>query len=468
MYVRISDDRTGQRAGVKRQEKDCRDLATDRAWRVSKVYVDNDLSAYSGKPRPKYEQLLDDLRNGVVDAVIAWHPDRLHRRPVELEKFIDLIEKTGVPVATVTAGDYDLSTPSGRMTARVVGSMARYESEHKSERQRRKHLELARQGKGKGGGTRPFGFNADRVTLNRDEAKLIREAAKRVLAGDSLRGVCTDWRQRAVKTVTGTEWTTTVLRRMLIAPRTAGLREHQGEVVRNGDGEPVKTEWPAIIRRDQHEKLRALLLDPSRLKFDGRVARKYLLTGFVYCGLCDAKLVARPKGDKRRCYVCASGPNFYGCGKIRSLAEPIEGEVCDRIFARLDSPQLTEALRRAPDDGDEQALLDSLWEDGAALEQLARDHYVERLISRSEYMAARQGIESRIESTKRRLAGNGHSRVVLDLPRGIDALKKAWDEHGLDWSRSLIAAVVERIELKPAVKGRNFFDPNRVLIVWRA
>lgn len=262
VYVRISDDRTGQLAGVKRQEKHCRDLATERASQVSEVYVANDLFAFSGKPRPKYEQLLDDLRSGIVDTVIASHPHRLHRRPVELEEFIDLIEKTGVAVATVTAGDYDLSTPSGRMTARVVGSMARHESEHKSERERRKHLELAQQGKS--GRTRPLGSNADRLTLNRDEARLIREAPKRVLAGDSLRGACADRKQRGVRTVTGTEWSTTVLRSIMVVPRTAGLREHQGEVVHNGNGEPVKTESPAIIKRDQHEKLHALLLDPSR------------------------------------------------------------------------------------------------------------------------------------------------------------------------------------------------------------
>ena len=28
-----------------------------------------------------------------MDAVIAWHPDRLHRRPAELEPFIEIIEE---------------------------------------------------------------------------------------------------------------------------------------------------------------------------------------------------------------------------------------------------------------------------------------------------------------------------------------------------------------------------------------
>jgi site-specific DNA recombinase len=49
----------------------------------------------------------------------------------------------------------DLSTPSGRMVARQLGAVARYESEHKSERQRRKHQELAEASKSSGGGARP-------------------------------------------------------------------------------------------------------------------------------------------------------------------------------------------------------------------------------------------------------------------------------------------------------------------------
>jgi hypothetical protein len=48
-------------------------------------------------------------------------------------------------------------------------------------------------------------------------------------------------------------------------------------------------------------------------------------------------------------------------------------------------------------------------------------------------MAARAAIESRMEQTKRDLAGNGHSRLMLDLPNGTDAVRKIWDESGLDW-----------------------------------
>jgi DNA invertase Pin-like site-specific DNA recombinase len=74
-----------------------------------------------------------DVRAGRLDAVVTWHPDRLHRSPREVEAFIDIVNAAGIRVATVQAGEYDLSTASGRMTARVVGAVSRHESEHKSD-----------------------------------------------------------------------------------------------------------------------------------------------------------------------------------------------------------------------------------------------------------------------------------------------------------------------------------------------
>ena len=101
---------------------------------VVAVFADDDRSAYRAKRRPGYVQLLERL--DTVDVVLAWHPDRLTRHPRELEDLIDRLEVTGTTVQTVQTGEYDLGTPSGRMQARIVGAVARHESEHKSARLR--------------------------------------------------------------------------------------------------------------------------------------------------------------------------------------------------------------------------------------------------------------------------------------------------------------------------------------------
>lgn len=202
IYVRISDDTEGLRAGVRRQVEDCRELCELLGWRVVDVYEDNDRSAYRGKRRPEYERMLADIAAGRIDAVAAWHVDRLTRHPRELEEFIEMAEHAGVRLATFDR-EIDLSTKDGQFHARILGAVARKDSDDKSRRIRRKHEELAREGKVGGGGHRPFGFETDRVTVNSVEASLIREAVERLLLGESIRSVLRLWEREGVVTPTG-------------------------------------------------------------------------------------------------------------------------------------------------------------------------------------------------------------------------------------------------------------------------
>src|SRR3954449_7948845 len=121
IYARISMDREGSGLGVERQRDDCAELARSRGWNVVEVFADNDISAYSGRRRPGYESLLEFMRAKRCDAVVAWHVDRLHRSPTELEEFISVSEAAAISTVTVKAGELDLATAAGRMVARMLG-----------------------------------------------------------------------------------------------------------------------------------------------------------------------------------------------------------------------------------------------------------------------------------------------------------------------------------------------------------
>src|SRR5690242_6148347 len=90
IYARISQDRGGAGLGVERQLEDCQALAERNGWQVVETYVDNDISAFSGKKRPAYQRTLKDLDEGKATVVICWHTDRLTRSIVELEDYIKL------------------------------------------------------------------------------------------------------------------------------------------------------------------------------------------------------------------------------------------------------------------------------------------------------------------------------------------------------------------------------------------
>jgi site-specific DNA recombinase len=145
---------------VTRQEADCRALCERGGWAVVEVYTDNDVSAYSGKPGRTGR--VEDVRAGHIGAIVGWHVDRLTRSPRELENVIDMADKYGLELATVT-GEVDLSTSTGRSVARMLGAAARHEAEHEAERQKRQRRQAAEAGRVSGGGIRPFGYADDAI-----------------------------------------------------------------------------------------------------------------------------------------------------------------------------------------------------------------------------------------------------------------------------------------------------------------
>jgi DNA invertase Pin-like site-specific DNA recombinase len=471
VYCRISDDRAGAGLGVARQEEDCRARAEQLGWTVAAVYVDNDLSAYTGAARPGYERMLGELRAGVVNAVVAWHTDRLHRTPRELEEFIDICEARALSVETVKAGPVDLSTPAGRAIARTLCAWARYESEHKAERNRRKHLELARNGKHSGGGHRPYGYEEDRVTIREDEAEVIREGARRVLAGEPVRSVARYLNARGMPTSTGKQWTSTTLTRMLASGRISGQREHQprarSETKRKLVGDIVAdAQWPAVISKADTARLRLILLDPTR-RTTPAVPRRYLLTGILRCSRCGAPLCGRPTGDGQMRYVCNKTPGNNRCGKTYTLADPTDRMVVEMVQVALNSKAFLRALTAKEQTEADESVAKKLAADQQKLEELAEDYATDR-ISRAEWLRAREALESRIETARRRLSVVTHLGAIAGLSGDPEAFQEGWKRRNLEQRRAVIRAVLDRVIVHPAARGRNTFDRDRFEPVWRA
>lgn len=458
IYARISQDRAGEGLGVKRQLADCRAEAERRGWPVVAEFVDDDVSAYSGKVRPNYRRMLDAIREGEADAVIVWHLDRLHRRPIELEEFVGACTKAGVSDVVTLHGEVNLNNGDGLLIARLMAAVAANESDAKSRRAKRKMLELAQAGKPSGGGPRPFGFRPDRLTLDEAEASVIRDLATRLLAGEPLTSL-TNWLQdNEVRTVMGKEWRTPTVRNLLLSPRIAGLREHQGQVI-------GKAVWPAIISDDDHARIVALLTNPERRT--NRTARRYLLSGIVRCGRCGAKMVTAYERDRRRRYFCRSGADFGGCGSMAITATGLEDLITDAVLYRLDTPELADALagtKRA--DETSAALSESIAADAAQLDELAA-LYADRQITAPEWLAARNPVEARLTGNRRRQAHSAGSSVLAGHVGNATALRQQWPDLNLSRQVAIVRAVVNHVAIHPATPGVQRLDPARVDVRWR-
>jgi DNA invertase Pin-like site-specific DNA recombinase len=456
VYCRISADKRGEGLGVARQEGLCRRLAGEKGWPVAEVYVDNDVSAYTRRPRPAFNRMLADLEAGRRDAVICVDQDRLTRRPVELEGFIDLAERLGVGLANVS-GEIDLSTADGRLRARLLGVVARQESEKKSERVTREAEQAARRGVPRGS-QRPFGWQQDKTTLNPAEAGLVREAVGRVLAGETVPAVAADWNRRGIRTPQGARygWAGATLKAILRSPRLCGLRTYRGQVVADG-------RWEAIVDRQTWETLQARLPKGSP---PGRPGGR-LLTGVARCGRCGGPLWSSWRKDKDHRtarYACVRRPGAPGCGNLTATGEPLDALVRDAVLHALSGPGLARARRQlAGDDTQQRQAVRDLAEAEARQDEAAA-LFAEGRISRKEWFLVRDRVGQRIQGARRildRTAG-----PLADLPSSAEALREAWEQGTVAWRRALIGTVVDRIVVGPSPHS-NRFDPGRVSIDWR-
>lgn len=457
IYARISNDSEGTRAGVSRQVEDCRKLAASLGWTVADEYVDNDISAYSGKRRPEFERLLDDLARGSIDAVLVYHLDRLTRRPIELEQFLNTIDAAKVRHVRFVAGHSDIGTGDGLMVLRIQAAVAANESAAKARRVARKHEQDAAEGKPHRGSTRPYGYRSDFTTIDPDEAAVFNAIVERVLAGESTRSVAAWLNEQHYPTVRGSEWRTSTLRGMLTNARYAGLREHRGQVV-------GPAQWQPIISEETHHKIKAALAE--RASSGRRAPQRYLLSGLLRCGRCNNRLYSSPRANRRR-YVCLSGPDHRGCGRLTVTAEPLEEIIATAVRYRLDSPELADAMTgRASADIRTAELSAELDAANERREELATA-YGNGQIGMSEWLTARRPIDDRIEQTKRSLARLTHATALTDLVGNGDKLETAWANLNLDRQHAIVKAVLDHALIAPGRAGVHTVELDRVTPIWR-
>lgn len=457
IYCRISKDRAGGGLGVARQEQDCREIATSLGWDVSRVYVDNDISAYSGKVRPSYRELLDAMRAGHIQAVISWHTDRLHRSPLELEEYIDISEKSGITTQTVKAGELDLSTPSGRAVARTLGAWARYESEHKSERGKRKQLQLATAGKFTGGPV-PYGWQmVDKVPLIVEaDAAEVRKAVNSIIAGASIGSIVRDLNARGIKTGRGQLWTSTAVRNLVMRPTNAGLSSYHGEIM----GASV---FPPIVSEDQWRTATAIVKDPSRRSaFDSKV--KHLLAGMLRCGTCGAAMQTSSRAGNR-----STTTHYYKCitrgdGHSFQTARPVEELVSDVTVAYLESQQL-QGKMPFPDDEAQLAQLraESLTLRGRLDE--SANSFADGIITAKQLETITTRVRQQLDQTTAAMAALGHGSPLP--PPNVASIREWWAAAGIERQRAIIDTLMT-VYVDPIRKSApRTFDPERIRIEWK-
>lgn len=468
IYARISSDPSNERAGVDRQIKDCHALAARLGLVVVDTYIDNNISAASGKDRPAYRHMLEAIKSGQIDTVIAWNIDRLYRRMRELEDYIDLSERFGIRTETCVAGSFDINTPMGKAMVRSAITFASLEVDQSALRVKTAKLHQAKQGKFSGG-QRPFGYEADGITLRPSEVATLRDMAGMVTDGASFRQVGLLLNERGVTTGHGYQWNALKVRNVLVNKRYIGVRVH------NGDAE-YQAEWPAIFTPDEWDNLQAaIVLHRAQYKQRGSF-RKNLLTGFIYCGNCGAKMLCGTKqyrdGHSEPIWRCVKRRDIGhdGCGKVLRNMAPIDDLVAESIIYRINSREMIDELARQSSNDDIANIIRQERAQEALLVELLEDR-ASGLLNRQEYASAKVTAEEKLQAIRTKMAALTATGDAHKLPEALT--REQWDAASLTWRRSILNAMIERVTVMPVVKRdmrkrykQWIFEPELVTIGW--
>jgi site-specific DNA recombinase len=388
--------------------------------------------------------MLADLRAGVVDGVLAVDQDRLTRRLSDLGKLLEVCEARNASVLLLS-GEIDSTTADGRLRAQILGSVAEHESAKKSERELRQRDQAARQGRYQGG-RRPYGYDSDGVTVRKDEAKVVREIARRYIRGDSLHSIALDLNRRELKPTGSEQWRVTTLRSLIGSPRLAGLRVHRGEVI----GVAV---WRPILSMDEHAAIVERLGDVRRPR-TGR-PETAVLSNILRCSRCGCGMVAGTRSGGGRRYTCFQAPGHKGCGGMAIEATKTEGYVTELVLAALDDSEI-------PKPSNSNRERDVELADIADREQVLSRMYASGELAQHEWVAARRELGRRRDALGALVIARRPPTILF----GRRSVRRAWPDMSQAERREVISFVVDSIDVLPAAVPR--WDPARLADpVWR-
>ena len=472
------------------------------------LYEDIDFSAYNlGRPRPAFETLMSRLAD--YDVILIWAVHRLVRRTVELLRVMNECKAHETVIVTEN-GPLDWFSPHGEFTTTMWAGLAQMESANISNRVKAAYEAIAQVGRWKGG-TAPFGWQAAphesgrgrRLELHPTEAEILREVIDRVLAGESIRSLCTDLTKREIRSRRrdprtgeyGTSWYGSSLRSLLRSPLLIGQHVAGGTKETDSSGRVIGTTSPRVVTDehgipiqphepliDPHTYQRLLAELDNRRQLGRRRAGSTLLTGLVFCGKCQSRMSGRTSDAPEAFFGC-NARNAFGDAKCSGNTinrHYLEQYVIARLFQKL-TPERVAAARAAL--AAQRAETPRLRETDARRAQLEQALAIlEEDRSQGLYSSPTAAARFRrqyAELIKRldRLATPDEQDQEAPVPdlevlRG-EPVEAVWSDLELPDQARLVRQVVRRIEIGPtrrgSPKGSNRgaqFDTSRVHIDW--
>ena len=171
VYIRVStEDQAREGFSLGEQEEKLLQLCKFKELDVYKVYKDAGISAKDMEHRPQFQAMLQDMKEGKINYIVAYKLDRITRSVRDLEELISVLEQYNC-FLLCDRDDVNTSTANGRFFVRMLTVLSQLEIEIVSER-----TKFGLNGAIKSGhipGQRPFGY-----TKSEDKKMIVDNATR--------------------------------------------------------------------------------------------------------------------------------------------------------------------------------------------------------------------------------------------------------------------------------------------------
>jgi hypothetical protein len=318
-----------------------------RGYRALRRYTLHDTSAYKGEQQATLDQILADVRAGVIKVLVVWHSSRIERRELEyLLRFIRLVKEAGGRIESVLEGLLEGSN----LNTIIAGYMNNEKSKLIASGVQLAHRRI--RGNGAFRGRDPFGYEITgpkydkRLVVIEDLRPIVVEIFQRARDGESLRDMCV-WldslkckRAKAMSKTYApgdvTPWWPTVLMRLIRHPAYSGRYYVKRTDAATGKVVTYAHSCEPIVTRAVQREAIAALTCRERGGPSGNPDARAMLKGVITCPNCENSPMYRitskwGTSGKVDCYRCTGrGPQRQGCGNMVRVAA-VDAAVCEII-----------------------------------------------------------------------------------------------------------------------------------------
>lgn len=297
--------------------------AEKEGYTIIKEYVDQAMTGRNDN-RPAFQQMIEDSKKGIFEAVFVWAIDRFARNRYLAAIYKHELRKNGVKL--IYAAENIPDGPEGIMLEGILESAAEYFSEYNAQKSMRGKRETALKGKYNGGGILwGYKLNKDKhYIIDKKVAPIIKNIFEQYASGISSIKIAENLNNSGIKTIHNTEWDNRKVLQILKRKGYGGFYCWSDYCLEN--------KIPAIVDKKTFEMVQEKMKKNKAKAATFKAKEYYILSGKLLCAKCDNKMVgnrariSRKTNQKISYYTC-SGKKLYKKCDLKSFRKEFVEEL---------------------------------------------------------------------------------------------------------------------------------------------